>query len=129
MTCKLPPTPADKIEVGDAESFVREGREILCDNAKVHFATTATKSMMLHIFDCLKLNPEKEDQMKYYYLRKQHQRLLEKLEQIIAQDKTAFKKTLHDLGGLTPDEIIASLSFLLRDDMVNHTKTKDQLSV
>ena len=70
VVCKLPPDLGEEIMLGDAQSIIDEGRRILTDGTIVAWMSTTQKTTMLDIYDLMIMDPAKEDDVKYFNMKK-----------------------------------------------------------
>ena len=75
--------------------------------------------MVLEIYDNLMMKPEAEGDMQFFHLRKMHSEFFAKLEACVKEpNKSRFTKALNELIELSPDQLIAGVTFLMRGHMI-----------
>ena len=72
---------------------------------------------MLEIFDAMKIDPEKTEVVQFYFMKKHHREWFERLEELIKLPEKKFPQALEEMVGITPDQISAGVTFLLRGAM------------
>ena len=75
---------------GDAQSYIKEGRAILCDETNVEWKLASVKEAMLEIYDNLMLNPQAERAMEYFYMEKNYAAFYAELDVLVGAPEGEF---------------------------------------